>query len=526
MRHRLLIRGGTVIDGRVRARPTRADVLVEGDRIAKVARRIRAEGATVLDAKGLTVTPGFIDVHAHSDAAALQDGSAQGRVFQGVTSELNGACGWSLFPLTGMEAPARRRLIRDMGAEGDWTTAAEYFDVLEASGTAINRGFFTGHGTLRAAVVGYEDRRATRDEVERLTTLFAECLEQGAFGLSTGLCYGPGCFAGRRELTALCRVAARFGRPYVTHMRSEGRRLLASVRETLKYGRVTGAPIQISHLKAAGRENWWKFDRMMALVDAAKADGIPVAGDRYPYLASQTGLATLLPAWFAAGGREAAVARLDDAAVCRKLLDHLARTCRWKGLWRTIVIARGQDAAAQFEGCSVRDVAERLDLPPAEAVLEILRRAKGRCSAIYFNMLEAHLEALLRRDDVTVGSDSASRALTGPTAVGLPHPRTFGCFARFLGEYVLRKKLMPLPRAVAKITSRSARRFGLRRRGRVTAGWYADLAVFDPAALCANATYTEPFRLSSGMRHVLVNGVAVLRDGRETGERPGHVLRA
>jgi N-acyl-D-amino-acid deacylase len=309
-------------------------------------------------------------------------------------------------------------------------------------------------------------------------------------------------------------------------MRSEGRRLLASVRETLKYGRVTGAPIQISHLKAAGRENWWKFDRMMALVDAAKADGIPVAGDRYPYLASQTGLATLLPAWFAAGGREAAVARLDDAAVCRKLLDHLARTCRWKGLWRTIVIARGQDAAAQFEGCSVRDVAERLDLPPAEAVLEILRRAKGRCSAIYFNMLEAHLEALLRRDDVTVGSDSASRALTGPTAVGLPHPRTFGCFARFLGEYVLRKKLMPLPRAVAKITSRSARRFGLRRRGRVTAGWYADLAVFDPAALCANATYTEPFRLSSGMRHVLVNGVAVLRDGRETGKRPGHVLRA
>jgi N-acyl-D-amino-acid deacylase len=522
----LIIRGGTIIDGRARAKPTRADILVVKGRIQKIGKPIRASGATVLDAKGALVTPGFIDVHAHSDIPALQDSSAQGRVFDGVTTELSGTCGLSLFPLTGATAPSRRKGLSKHGLACDWTTAADYFDVVTSYGTAINRGFFVGHGTVRASVVGYEGRRATIKEIDHMAGLLSESFEQGAFGLSSGLCYPPGCFAGRREMTALCKVAAEFGRPYVTHMRSEGQSALSAIRETLGYGRATGVPIQISHLKIAGRGNWWKFDRVMALIDAAKADGVDVAADRYPYLASQTGLATLFPDWLMDGGAEKALARLTRPSTRRKLMAYIRRTHRRKDLWGTIQIARAKGRAEAFEGMTVQDAADHMGLPPQDALFEILIASKMNCSAIYFNMSEDHLVQIYKRRDVMVGSDSCSRSLTGPTAEGQPHPRTFGTFARFLSHYVIKKKLLPLPAAIAKITSQSAKRFGITDRGHIKQGLRADLAIFDPATLRDNATFEKPFQLSSGMRHLLVNGVAVLKNGKETGKRPGVVLRA
>lgn len=503
----------------------RADVLIEGERILKIGRSISASGAQVLDAEGLLVTPGFIDSHAHSDDACLVDTSAQGRVFEGVTSEVDGSCGASLFPLIDSRGETLRETLKADGIDADWTDAAGYFAAVEAKGTAINRGFLVGHGAVRSSVMGYAPKPANRRQLAAMRRLVAESLEQGALGLSSGLCYAPGCFARTSEVVELCRELKPTGRPYCTHMRNEGRALMRSIREALAIAERSGAPLHVSHVKTLGRANWWKIKSLEEAIFSARKRGLDVTADRYPYLAAMTGLGSMFPDWLHAGGRDRTMARLQKKSVRNKLRYAMEHSARPSAGWGDIRIAVAGESMKRFEGISIQEAAGALGMDPFDAVCEILLKSQFHVSAVFFHMSEGNLERILRWPFVSVGSDSTSRSLKGPTAKGRPHPRTFGTFGRFLGEYVLQRKIMPLPEAISKITSRTAERFQLRDRGVLRKGAFADVVVFDPKLYHATATYDKPFSLTQGMRHVLVNGMPVLRNGRETGARPGRVLR-
>ena len=524
--NRILIKGGTVISAAQDSMPARRDLLIEGERISRIDRAIRAPGARLLHAEGLVVAPGFIDVHSHSDMPALLDSTAQGRVADGVTTEINGNCGFSLFPLAGPVERQRRASLREKGIEARWDDAAGYFAQVESFGTGINRGFLVGHGAVRAAVMGYEAKAANNTQLRRMQGLLAESLEQGALGFSSGLCYPPGCFAEKRELAELCRPLARTGRPYCTHVRSEGRALMASVRESLGAAESSGASLHISHVKTLGRANWRKIGALERAILRARGSGANVTCDRYPYLAAMTDLASIFPNWLSAGGKERALARLSNRADRARLKKALGASPAAQARWDAIQISVATKDTREFEGLTVREAAKRMGLEPCEAVFELLLHSKMAVSAIFFDMCEENLERILRWPFVYIGSDSSARSLEGPTAEGKPHPRTFGSFARFLGEYVRRRKLISLPEAIARITSLPAARFGLKDRGLLRQGAYADIAVFDPKTIRDTATYAKPFSLSEGVRHLIVNGRFVLCDGRQTRERPGRVLRA
>ena len=526
MSNRLLLKGGTVIDGTRRGLPRKRDVLIEGERIESVALRIRAAGARVLDAHGLTVTPGFIDAHAHSDVTAFLAPSAQGRVFDGVTTEVSGTCGLSFFPLIGPAARQRVRSLRRQGVEPDWRDAAGFFDSLQARGSAINRVFFVGHGALRAAVMGYEARPAKPAEVRRMATLLDEALEQGAFGLSTGLCYAPGCFAEASELKELCRRLARTGRPHASHIRNEGHRLMTALREVIGFSRASGGALQLSHVKTFGHANWWKIDALERALFEARKNGTDLAADRYPYIAAHTDLSAVFPKWLLAGGKGAALRRLKHKATRAKLRREVLGARANKVRWDRIQIASTAGRAEEFEGMTVSQVAQEMGLEPCDAAFRLLIRTGMASSAIFFVMSERNLERILKWPFVFVGSDSSARATAGPTAHGKPHPRTFGTFCRFLSEYVLRRKILELPEAIARITSLPAKCFGFKGRGVLKPGAYADVCAFDAERIRDKATFDKPFQLSEGVRHLIINGVPVLRNRRQTSARPGRVLRA
>jgi N-acyl-D-amino-acid deacylase len=522
---KILIYGGRLLDGTPKARMRRCDLLIEGDRIAQIGHSFTIPDALVLRAEGLLVAPGFIDTHAHSDGACLTDSSAQGRVFEGVTTEIDGSCGASLFPRLGASGETIGERLKHDGIDDRWTDAAGYFRAVESHGTAVNRGFLVGHGTTRAAVMGYASKPAGKRQLARMRRLIAESLEQGALGLSSGLCYAPGCFAKTSEIAELCRELTPTGRPYCTHMRNEGRALMRSIREALAIAERSGAPLHVSHVKTLGRANWWKIESLERALFGARKRGLDVTADRYPYLAAMTGLGSMFPDWLHAGGREKALSRLRSPAVRARLRKAMEHSARPSAGWEDIRVAVAEKRMRRFEGMTIQQAAEALGLDPFDAVCEILLGSEFQVSAVFFHMREENLERILRWPFTYVGSDSTARSLAGPTAKGRPHPRTFGTFGRFLGEYVLQRKVLPLPEAVAKITGLAAERFQLRDRGVIRRGAYADIVVFDPKKYRATASYEQPFSLTQGVRHLLVNGVPVLRDGRETGARPGRVLR-
>jgi len=499
-------------------------VLIKADRIAAVGAGLAFPGARVIEAEGLAVAPGFIDAHSHSDANALLDPAAEGRVHDGVATEINGTCGWSLFPLVGREAARKREALRRQGIDARWQDAAEYFDAAEAAGSAVNRGFLTGQGALRAAVMGYDRRPAGRAARREMRRLLAQCLEQGALGLSSGLCYPPGSFATAEELADLCGELTAYGRPYCTHLRSEGRALMASVREALRVAQAARVPLHVSHVKTFGRAHWWKIEALERALADARAAGWDVTADRYPYTAAMTDLETIFPDRLLAGGREKAVARLTRRRSREAFQRAALRGRRLR--WDQILISTAAEPARRFQGKTVAAAAEEMGLDPFDAVVELLVSTQLHVTAIFFEMSEENLERILRWPFVCVGSDSAARSFSGPTATGCPHPRAFGSCARFLGEYVLARRLMPLAEGVRRLTDLPARRFGLAERGRLRPGAFADVVLFDSRRIRDAATYADPFRPSEGIRHLLVNGRAVLADGRSTGARPGRVLRA
>lgn len=508
----LVITGGTLVDG-TGAPPRRADVGVRAGRIAALGVIDRERAARHIDARGLVVAPGFVDIHSHSDRTILDVPGADSRVLQGYTCEITGNCGGSAAPSA---ADAKR----------PFASVADYLDALQAARPALHQALLVGHGTLRARRIGEVDRALTPSELALVERDLEDALADGAVGLSSGLEYVPGLYAPPEELSALAHVTARRGRLYASHMRSEDAHLVEAVDEILALARASRSRTQVSHLKACGTKNWPKLDVVLARIEAAASAGFDVRADMYPYTAYSTGLSILLEKWARDGGDEALVARLADPAQRARMRSELTvRVDNEPGGFDRIAIASELSGAnAAFTGLTIAEIAERTSREPAEALLQLLADEKGSVSYVGHAMSEEDVARVLAHPLVCVGSDGYVQAV-GDTG-SQPHPRSFGTAARVLGRYCRELGAFDLQTAVKKLSSMPAERAGLRERGRVFPGFHADLVMFDPARVADRATFAEPRLTPVGIEHVLVAGELVASRGVLTGARPGSVLRA
>lgn len=523
----LLIRGGRIVDG-TGSPWYRGDVAVRGDRIAAVGLLPEAQARDTVDATGLIVAPGFIDMLGHSEYPLLRDGRAISKITQGITSEITGE--------VSSVVPVNENTLRELPAEYrplvDWTDLHGYFRSFERRGSAINLGTFVTVGSVRRYVMGDADRRPTAEERGQMRGLVAAAMEQGAMGMSSGLIYSPASFATTEEVAELAAVAGRHGGGYASHIRSEGARLVEAVNEAIAIGERAGTWVQVHHLKASGRPNWGKVRDAAAAIEAARARGVDVSADMYPYAASGTDLDAVLPGWVHAGGRDALLARLRDPATRARIVAEL--TGEGPNDWRIGTSAGGPagvmvagvdtDSLKKYEGMRLDAVAVARGQSVADAVVDLVLADSSRTSAIYFSMSEEDVEFVLRQPWVSIGIDAGSRAADS-TVRGKPHPRAYGSFPRILCRYVRERQIIPLEEAVRKFTSLAAARVGLDERGVVKAGMYADLTLFDPATVCDRNSFEDPVQTSTGIRHVIVNGTPVLRNGEPTGARPGRGLR-
>jgi N-acyl-D-amino-acid deacylase len=521
----LLLRGGVVLDGTGRPR-FRADVAVVGDRIAEVGLDL-GPAAAVREVPGLIVAPGFIDIHSHSGPALLVEPRPESQISQGVTTEVGGNCGFSFVPWTPEEARRTADEFEERyGRRYEWQTMDQLLALLEQGGLVANFATYIGHGDVRAAAVGWEQRPPTAEEMATMKRLVAEALEAGAWGLSTGLIYPPGCYATTAEIVELSRVVARYGGLYATHLRNESDHLLEAVQEALEIGREAGIPVQISHHKAVGRANWGRVEQSLACLEAARAAGQDVTCDQYPYVATSTSLRTLIPKWAHEGGTEALLARLADSQAVARIQAELRAEYPEEDAWERIFVSevRGPEGK-ECEGRSLAEIGALWGEDPLAALIRLLREDRARCSMVNFAMCEEDVERVLQHGTTMVGSDSSARATQGPLRRGRPHPRGFGTFPRVLGVYVRERGVLTLEEAVHKMTGQPAARLGLPGRGTIARGHYADLVVFDPQRVRDRATFAEPYQLAEGIHAVYVNGQLVFQDGRATGALPGRVLR-
>jgi N-acyl-D-amino-acid deacylase len=525
----LKIEGATVIDG-TGAAGSRADVGVGGEMIVAVGDLSREPAGRTLSVAGKVLAPGFIDMHSHSDWSLWANRRAESKIRQGVTTEVVGNCGFSPAPAAAEHLDDLRGfgLRRWPGLDFHWRSVGEYLDAFDAEGIALNVVQLVGHGTLRIAAMGFARRPPTADELKEMQRMLGEALEQGAWGLSTGLIYAPGSYAVTEEIVEVARGAHRRGF-YASHIRGEGATLLDAVREAIRIGRESELPVQVSHLKAAGRPNWGKVGEALGLIDAAVAEGLDVMADVYPYIASSTSLRTLLPDWALEGGLEAMVTRLGDPEVRERVRRELESPGTGQSLtervgWDNILVSycsRRKDA----EGRRLSEIAAARGTSPFDAALELIVDEGGQGAMILFQLDEADFRRALGHSRVMIGSDGMALAPYGPLGEGQPHPRSYGTFPRVLGEYAREQRALSLAQAVHKMTGLPARRLGLKDRGVIRPGARADLVVFDPKTVGDQATYEQPHRYALGVDQVIVNGRLVIRDGEHTGSLPGRVLR-
>ncbi len=520
----MLIRGGTVFDGS--GSPAREeDVGIKGGQIVFLGSAGNITALEQIEARGLYVCPGFIDVHSHSDFSLLADPlAASGKLFQGVTTEVNGNCGLSGGPILGAVKAQREEDFKELGIRERWEGLADYLTLMERTRPAMNFSTLVGHGNIRASVVGYSDKAPSEEELGMMCSLLEDALDAGAIGLSSGLIYPPGAYSNTEEL---CRLALRGGKRaknfiYATHMRSEGDRLIEAIDEAIKIGRCAGRA-EISHIKTAGKRNWHKIDEAIGLIENARSGGLAITADRYSYTASSTDLDTILPAWAYEGGIEAELKRLKDPSVSQKIKSGINKEPVY---WGSVYVSGTSCAEDKWmEGRSLEEIAARLEKPPVDALFHVLIRGEARVGAIFHSMSEENLRRFYRLPWVMVGSDSTARDFEGITASGKPHPRAFGTFPRYIKRYTIEERLVSMEEAIRKTTHLPAAVFGLRGRGLIREGWQADIAVFDPRSIGDRATFQEPYRRAEGIVHLLVNGTAVIKDSLLTGKRSGKVLR-
>ncbi len=526
MRVDILIHGGSVFDGGG-GPPVETDIAIRGDRVIAVGREVSPKSANrVVEARGLAVCPGFVDIHGHSDYHLLLAPTAESAVLQGVTSEIGGNCGYAAAPIWGPWWEDRAKSYRDIyGLDHDWRDVAAYFRRLMDVGISINFGLLIGHNTLRGSTMGGADRAPTASEMQHMVAALERGMDAGVLGLSTGLVYSPSCFSSAEELVTLTAVAGRKGGILATHMRSEGDGLLEAIREVIAAAEAARTPLQISHLKTYGERNWGKLSQAFELIESAQRRGVDVTADRYPYTAANTGLQAALPHWALEGGKADQTARLGEPAVCARIRQEIGEGPNARD-WSQVMISEvTRPQNRRYQGLRVDAAARVAGKEALTFVLNLLQEEQTQVDAIYFTMSEENLWAILQKPYVMIGSDSGCRAHYGPLSTGRPHPRTFGTFARVLGHYARDERLFDLPTAIRKMTSDPCRRMGLANRGWIRPGYAADIVLFDPVHIRDTATYEEPFRYPAGVSMVLVNGIVAVEAGEHTGARAGQILR-
>jgi len=526
----LLIRGGDIYDGSGSA-PVRGDVGVKADRIVCVGSCVPGAAARTVDAKGKAVAPGFINMLSWSTDSLIQDGRGQSELRQGVTLQVMGE-GTSMGPWT----PEMKRL--ELQRQGDikypiqWTTLDEYLRFLETKGVSVNVASFVGAATVRVHVLGEGDVDPSPEQLAAMRALVVKAMEDGALGVGTSLIYAPGTFAETDELAALVTEAGRCGGMYISHMRSEGSRLLEATDELIEISRRSGAPAEIYHLKASGRANWDKLDALLARIEAARASGLRITTNMYTYPASSTGLDAAMPTWVQAGGVEAWIGRLKDPATRARVIEEMrSGTPSFENLQKgagadgTLLVGFKNPKLKPLTGKTLAQVAAARGVSPEDAAIDLVIEDGSRVQVVYFSMLEANVARQVALPYMSFGSDAEAQAPEPPFTLSSTHPRAYGNFARLLAKYVRDEKRLTLAEAVRKLSALPAHHLGLHERGMLKAGNYADVVVFDPATIQDHATFEKPHQFATGVSEVVVNGQLALANGEPTAARPGRVVR-
>ncbi|MGO9211084.1 MAG: N-acyl-D-amino-acid deacylase family protein [Terriglobales bacterium] len=525
----VIIRNGTVYDGSGGA-PRVSDVALNGDRIARIGGLGKARGKTEINAKGLAVAPGFINMMS-GEETLMADGRSQSDIRQGVTLEIFGE-GESMGPLTPEMRDYFQKLQGDIKYPIDWNTLGEGLDRLAHHGISCNVASFVGAATIRENVLGFANRAPTAQELDRMRSLMEQAMQEGALGVASALIYAPGAYAKTDELIALAEAAGKYQGIYISHMRSEGNQLLEAVDELIAIARTAHVPAEIYHLKAAGKENWSKLDGVIKKVETARAQGLRITADMYTYTAGATGLDASMPPWVQEGGYDAWAARLRDPAVRDKVIREMrAPSDQWENLLlgagspdRVLLVSFKSDALKPLTGKTLADVAKMRGESPEETAMDLVIEDGSRVGTIYFLMSEDNVRREVALPWVSFGADEESQAPEGVFLKSNPHPRAYGNFARLLATYVREEKIIPLAEAIRRLTSLPAQNLSLERRGLLREGYFADVVVFDSAKIEAPATYEKPHQYAKGMVDVWVNGVQVLKDGEHTGAKAGRVV--
>ena len=531
----LLITNARIIDGTGGPSVT-GSVAVRDGRIAG-AGRISGAAARTIDAGGHAVAPGFIDAHSHSDFSLLTDGNAESKIRQGVTTEVIGESG-SVAPRARLAPGAEAADTRGTGVRPDWTDFAGYFAAIERSKISVNLLSYTGLGQVREVVMGNDERAPTADELARMTALVADAAKQGAYGVATGLIYSPNAYAKLDELIALSKPAAAAGGIYASHLRFDGDKLRDGLEEAIAIGEGARIPVHVFHFKVTGKKNFGRMKEAIGIIEAARARGLEISADQYPYVASSTGLSQTIPPWAHEGGAAKLAERLKDPPTRARIrLEMDNPNPAWEnrllsaGTWHNVQLASISDreidsrSYKKYEGMRIDDAAKAAGRDPYDFVFDLLIAAHGNVGCVWFIIDENDLKLAMRQPWVSVGSDGSALATTGPLRAGVPHPRNFGTFPRVLGKYVRDEHVITLEQAVHKMSGLTASQLHFTDRGLITPGFAADLVIFDPATVADRATFTDPFQYPVGIDTVIVNGRVVLDSGRHTGERPGVVIR-
>jgi len=527
----VIIRNGRIIDGS--GNPwVSGDVAIRGDRIAAVGQLTGAHAKREIDASGFVVSPGFIDMLGQSEFALLIDNRSLSKLSQGITTEITGE-GGSIAPQDSQTISQLQPVMDQYHLKIDWESLSDYFAKLEKIGTPINIGTYVGAAQVREAVIGDVDRAPTADELEKMKSLVAEAMQQGAFGLSTSLIYPPGHYAKTEELIELAKVASQYGGIYASHMRSEGQSEVAAVEEALRIGREAHLPVEIFHLKVIGKPRWGTMPKIVGMIQAARDSGQDVSADMYPYVAGGTALASSLPPWVADGGTEKLLERLKDPSVRARIKQEMTTEhTDWENLYLGSGGASGVLVSGivnkdlkPYDGKTIAEIAKIQKKEPLDALFDLVLADKAQTGALYFIASENDLQCGLKQPWVSIGLDAGELSLDGPLFEPQSHPRAFGSMARFLGHYVRDEHMLPLEQAIRRITSLPAQRERLRDRGLLKPGYFADITIFDASTIVDKATYQHPTELSQGVKYVFVNGQLEYDQGRLTGAKAGIALR-
>jgi len=515
----VLIKNGTVYDG-AGAAPIKADVAIKDDRIVAIGNLKNARALTVIDARGLAVAPGFINMLSWSVTSLIADGRSQSEIRQGVTTEIFGE-GSSMGPLN---AEMKRRALADQGDikfDIPWTTLSEYLTYMEKRGVTPNIASFIGAGTVRTYVIGLEDKKATPAQLAEMREVVRREMESGALGIGSSLIYAPDTYASTEELIEMCKEASKYQGKYISHIRNEGDDLIEAVEELLRISREAGIPAEFYHLKASNERNWSKMDRVLVMINEARRNGLRITADVYLYTASSNAMDSRIPAWAHSGGNEALYKRLEEPATRKRISDELHRR---GSMARTLLVGLRPKFLKPLIGKTLTEVAAMRGKDEIETMLDLILEARSRIQVVTFTMSEDNIKKELKQPWVSLGSDAASMAAEGLFLESSTHPRAYGNFARLLGKYVREEKVITLRDAVHRLTGLPATNLGLDHRGFLKPGYFADVVVFDPKTIADKATYETPHQYAVGMRHVLVNGVQVLKNGEHTGAKAGRAL--